>query len=153
MTDEADWHKDWQRRFQQKRAVMAKKEGVCDQEADREFLRGIEEFNAGNWFACHEVLEELWVGETGTVRDLYQGILQVAVALHHWKNGNYRGVMLLFDSGVKLLRHVEPACQGVDVTALIAATERVREALESLGEARMLELDRTLVPRVRLVRK
>ncbi len=152
MTDEADWQKDWQRRFQQKRAVTAKQEGVCSQEADEEFLRGIGEFNAGNWFACHEVLEELWVGETGTVRDLYQGILQVAVALHHWKNGNYRGAMLLFASGVRFLRQVEPTCQGVDVITLIAATERVREVLESLGEARMEELDRRLVPRVRLVR-
>jgi predicted metal-dependent hydrolase len=153
MTDEADWHKGWQRRFQQKRAAEAKKEGVCGQEADGELLRGIEEFNAGNWFACHEVLEELWVGETGLVRDLHQGVLQVAVALHHWKNGNYRGAMLLLASGVKLLRHVEPDCQGVDVDALIVAAERVREALASLGEARMEELDRQLVPRVRLVRR
>ena len=152
MTDETDWHKDWQRRFQQKGAGKAKKEGRCGQQADGEFLRGIEEFNAGNWFACHEVLEELWVGETGTVRDLYQGILQVAVALHHWKNGNFAGAMLLFDSGVKLLRHVEPSCQGVVVTALITDTERVREALASLGEARMQELDPRLVPRVRMVR-
>jgi predicted metal-dependent hydrolase len=151
MTDEADWQKDWQRRFQQKRAVQAKKEGLCSQEADAEFLRGIGEFNAGNWFACPEVLEELWVGETGSVRDLYQGILQVAVALHHWKTGNYAGAMLLLASGVKLLRHVEPTCQGVDVSALIAATERLREALETLGEARMEELDPRLVPRVCLV--
>ncbi len=152
MTDETDWRKDWQRRFQQK-AAKPKKEGVCGQEADGEFLRGIQEFNSGDWFACHEVLEELWVGETGPVRDLYQGILQVAVALHHWKSGNYRGAMLLLDSGAAFLRQVEPSCRGVDVAALIVDTGRVREALESLGEARMEELDRRLVPRVRLVRE
>ena len=126
------------------------KETDCRQPADEELLHGIALFNAEEWFECHEALEELWNGEQGLVRDLYQGILQVAVALHHWRNGNYGGAMILFVSGVRLLRHVEPDCRGVDVAGLIAATDRVCEALAALGAERMHELDRGLIPRVRM---
>jgi uncharacterized protein len=152
MTDGADWQKDWQRRFQRKGADRMPKETDCRQPADEELLQGIALFNDEEWFECHEALEELWNGEQGLVRDLYQGILQVAVALHHWRNGNYGGAMLLFVSGVRLLRHVEPDCLGVDVAGLIAATGRVREALAALGEERMHELDRGLIPRIRMRR-
>lgn len=39
-----------------------------------------------DYFECHEVLEELWL-ERG--RDsLYSGLLQVAVALYHFRNGS-----------------------------------------------------------------
>ena len=152
MTGGADWQKDWQRRFQGKGADKVPKETDCRQPADEELLQGIALFNDEEWFECHEVLEELWNGEQGLVRDLYQGILQVAVALHHWRNGNYGGAMLLCVSGVKLLRHVEPDCRGVDVAGLISATERVREALAALGAERMQELDTTLIPRIRMLR-
>ncbi|OWR27228.1 hypothetical protein CDO73_23575 [Saccharibacillus sp. O23] len=38
-----------------------------------------------DYFECHEVLEELWL-ERG--RDpLYSGLLQIAVALYHFRNG------------------------------------------------------------------
>ncbi|HEY6838899.1 MAG TPA: DUF309 domain-containing protein [Geobacteraceae bacterium] len=125
-------------------------ENDCRREPSEDLLQGIATFNAGEWFECHEILEELWVGESGEARDLYQGVLQVAVALHHWREGNYRGAMHLLASGVKLLHHVEPVCQGVDVAALIAAVGQVRESLEALGPERMAELDRQIIPRVSL---
>ncbi len=125
-------------------------ENDCRRELSEDLLRGIATFNAGAWFECHEILEELWVGEAGEARDLYQGILQVAVALHHWREGNYRGAMLLLASGAKLLSRVEPVCQGVDVAALVEAVGRVRENLEALGPGRMAELDRQILPRVKL---
>ncbi len=120
----------------------------CAEPPPVELIRGIEEFNAGAWFDCHETLEEIWIGEPGVVRDLYQGILQVAVALHHWREGNYNGAVLLFRTGVKLLGHVAPVCQGVDVTGLIQDTDRIRKALEGLGSERTAELDPELIPRV-----
>ena len=46
-------------------------------------LKGIEQFNRGEFFAQHETLEELWRAETRDVRYLYQGILQIGVGLHH----------------------------------------------------------------------
>lgn len=122
---------------------------LCGDTPPAGLLQGIGQFNAGDWFACHETLEELWAGEQGDARHLYQGMLQVAVALHHWREGNFRGTMFLLGSARELLNRVEPACQGVDVAALLQDTARLRQALETLGPDRMAELDAALIPRVR----
>jgi predicted metal-dependent hydrolase len=121
---------------------------ICTEEPPEELLRGIGEFNEGRWYDCHETLEELWAGEQGDARELYQGILQVAVALHHWREGNYRGALSLLGSAAKLLRQVAPVCQGVDAAALIRDAERLRATLEDLGPERMEELDPALIPLV-----
>ncbi|WP_298435762.1 DUF309 domain-containing protein [Geobacter sp.] len=125
--------------------------GSCAEYPPEELLRGIGEFNAGEWFGCHETMEELWAGEQREVKYLYQGILQVAVALHHWREGNFRGALFLFGSAERLLGRVEPACQGVDTAALAADAGRLREALERLGEERMETLDPAFIPRIRFV--
>ncbi len=54
-------------------------------------LAGIEQFNAGEYWECHETLETLWRAEPRPVRDLYQGILQIGVAFHHLRNDNIPG--------------------------------------------------------------
>jgi len=123
---------------------------LCSDLPPAGLLQGIDQFNAGDWFACHETLEELWAGEPGDARRLYQGMLQVAVALHHWREGNFRGAMFLLGSAAELLACVEPACQGVDVAALLRDAGRLRRALENLGPDRMAELDAALIPQVRL---
>ncbi|WP_298270120.1 DUF309 domain-containing protein [Geobacter sp.] len=124
--------------------------GSCAAAAPEELLWGIGEFNAGEWFDCHETMEELWAGEQREVKYLYQGILQVAVALHHWREGNFRGALFLLGSAERLLGRVEPACQGVDTAALAADAGRLREALERLGPERMEALDPALIPRIRM---
>jgi len=127
-------------------------EGDCRQPPPAELLQGIAQFNREEWFDCHETLEDLWIGEPGLIRDMYQGILQVAVGLHHWKTGNYGGAVLLLRKGVELLGHVDADCHGVDLGALMADASRLRERLESLGPESMEELDRGLIPRIRLLR-
>lgn len=108
------------------------------------------EFNRGDWFECHETLEDLWVGEEGETRDLYQGILQVAVALHHWRNGNFGGAISLLEGGAGYLARTQPVCQRIAVAEFILAADRLRESLELLGQDRMKELDPALIPVLRL---
>ncbi|QWV96477.1 DUF309 domain-containing protein [Geomonas nitrogeniifigens] len=121
----------------------------CQSAAPPELQQAIDEFNAGEWFECHETLEELWVGEKGELRDFYQGLLQVAVALYHWRNGNFKGAEGLLQRGSGLLRRVSERCLGVDVAALVAESGVLREALLGLGEERMAELDPALIPKLR----
>ena len=123
----------------------------CEDSPPGELLQAIGEFNRGDWFDCHETLEDLWVGEEGEIRNFYQGVLQVAVALHHWRGGNYAGAVRLLESGSDYLRKVRAVCQRVDVAGLIAAADRMREVLATLGPARMAELDTALIPRLQLV--
>jgi predicted metal-dependent hydrolase len=109
----------------------------------------VEQFNNRQWFECHETLEELWFGESGMKRDLYQGILQIAVALYHWNNLNYPGTMKLLKTGVEILDKVDPVFMQVDVAGLSADSRRLREALETLGVEKMAELDDRLIPKIR----
>jgi hypothetical protein len=91
------------------------------------------------------------MGETGEARELYQGILQISVALHHWKNLNFGGAMSLLKSGADHLSRVQLVCQQMDVAGLMASANKVRESLGHLGKERMAELESSLIPRLQLV--
>ena len=126
--------------------------GGCEDAAPEELLHAIDEFNRGDWFECHETLEELWVGTKGELRDFYQGMLQIAVALHHWRDGNFKGAVSLLKKGGDCLGRVSSPCRGVDVAGLVADAGRFAEELSALGEDRMSELAAHLVPKLRLLR-
>lgn len=123
----------------------------CNLAPSDELLLAIEEFNRGQWFQCHETLEELWVGATGELRDFYQGLLQLAVALHHWRNGNFRGAVILLRGGADLLRRAAPVCREVDVAQLITAAGLLHAELDRLGEERMAEVPEQFIFKVRRV--
>jgi len=123
----------------------------CDESPPGQLLQGIREFNNREWFECHETVEDLWIGETGEVRDFYQGLIQIAVALHHWRNGNFGGAVSLLKGGAGYLRKVSEACQWVDVAALIADADRMRTALEKLGKESMAALAPDLIPLIKTV--
>jgi predicted metal-dependent hydrolase len=55
------------------------------------WVEGIELFNAGRFFDCHEIWEELWRRESGAEKLFYQGMIQAAVAILHAQRGNPRG--------------------------------------------------------------
>lgn len=86
-------------------------------------------FNSGAFFTCHDVLEELWLAEQRPVRLLYQGVLQVAVALYHAERGNEPGARKLLTKAREHLEPFAPACQGLDVAGLLAGIDRGLAAL------------------------
>ena len=114
-------------------------------------LKGIEEFNGGEFYECHEYLEEAWMQEPRRVRFLYQGILQVGVGFYHLQNGNWRGATGLLRNGTQRLREFEPETLGIDVARLVRESERCLEELEALGRERVGEFDAAKIPRVEWV--
>jgi predicted metal-dependent hydrolase len=114
-------------------------------------LRGIEEFNRGEFYECHEYLEEAWMQEPRRVRFLYQGILQVGVGFYHLQNGNWRGATGLLRNGTQRLREFEPETSGIDVAGLVRESERCLSELEALGRGRVREFDASKIPRVKWV--
>lgn len=125
--------------------------GDCEQAASAELLKAMADFNRGDWFESHEILEELWSGERGELRDFYQGLIQVGAALHHWRQGNFGGAVRLLETGAGCLRRARPVCQGLDAADIASAADRLREELQTLGPGRMAELAPGLIPRLRLV--
>lgn len=111
-------------------------------------LTGILRFNAGEFWACHETLEELWRPEPDSVRYLYQGILQIGVGFYHLRRGNYRGAVNKLTSGREYLAPYAPACHTVDVARLLREAGGVRDRLVDAGPAHLGELLEMELPRV-----
>jgi predicted metal-dependent hydrolase len=77
--------------------------------------RGLELFNNGEYFACHEVWEELWKHASGEERRALQGLIQAAVAILHAERGNYRGAQSVFRKAVRNLAGVPNDCLGLRI--------------------------------------
>ncbi len=90
------------------------------------YLAGIEHFNVCDFFESHEVWEELWTDYQGPSRKFYQGLIQAAVALHHFGNGNIRGARKLYFSTRGYLEPYLPHHQGLDLEQFLA---RIRTVL------------------------
>jgi predicted metal-dependent hydrolase len=100
---------------------------------------------------AHEVLEGLWLAERGPVRELYQGVLQIAVALLHRQRGNYQGAVSLLQSGLRHLAPFGPLCRQLDVDRLQRETAELLVHLQELGPQRLTEMEVRRVPKLRLV--
>jgi predicted metal-dependent hydrolase len=84
--------------------------------------RGIELFDRGAWFDCHEAFEEVWRSTTPEPRDLWQGLIQVAVGLHHaLDRGRPEVGRRVLAKGRRRLARLPSPCEGIEVAALLAA--------------------------------
>jgi len=108
-------------------------------------IQGLELFNLGRYFEAHEALETAWRAESGSVRDLYRGILQVGVAYLHIINRNYPGALKVCQRGWKWLLPWPETCRGVAVGSLRQHLEIVMTSLQKLGPQRILEFDTALL--------
>lgn len=118
---------------------------------DHRYLAGIEHFNVCDFYESHEVWEELWTEYSGPSRKFYQGLIQVAVCLHHFGNGNTRGAKKLFFSSKGYLDEYRPRHLGLDVDKLLTQLEVcVQEILDSTEEFPQVEIVPDLIPEIHL---
>jgi len=80
---------------------------------------GIELFNAGRYLAAHELFEELWEATQGGDSDFFKGLVQAAVALHHFESGNLEGAQKLHSGLRRCLAGYLPAHAGLDVARFL----------------------------------
>jgi hypothetical protein len=99
-----------------------------------EFWQGVEQFNAGQYYACHDTLEALWIEAAEPEKTFYQGILQIAVALYHLSNHNLRGAMILLGEGSNRLRRYPSEYGGIDVDELLSQSAALLTALQQTPE-------------------
>ena len=123
----------------------------CDEPTPPALMEGIAQFNRGEFFEQHETLELLWRAERRDIRYLYQGILQIGVAFHHLRRLNHHGTVYMLTRGPRYLAPFAPACQGVDVAALLRDAAAALREVERLGPARLAEFDWSLAPKVQRV--
>jgi predicted metal-dependent hydrolase len=125
---------------------------ACQGELHPLAIRGIQSYNAGDYFAAHEELELAWREERGPVRDLYHGILQVGLGYYHILRLNYRGAVKMFLRCRQWLDPFPSTCRGVDVDTLRADFLRAEAELFRLGPGHLERFNPTLLRPVRFVR-
>src|SRR5437879_11840691 len=103
---------------------------------DPRYLAGIVLFNRGDFFEAHEVWENLWVDSAGPERSFYQGLIQAAVGLCHFCNGNLRGAVKLFHSRRRYLAAGGSAFQGLDMPDINQRMERCIDSILYVYAAR-----------------
>ncbi len=108
------------------------------------YSRGIELFNHGEFFDAHEVLEDIWRESAGPEKKFLQGLIQVAVALHHHSTGNLRGARSLMDRAGRNLEPYPDQFYGIELGQL-------RIALAAWQEAMALGAEVPPQPRVRCI--
>ena len=82
---------------------------------DPRYLAGIVLFNRGDFFEAHEVWESIWLEEHGPDRQFYQGLIQAAVGLCHFCNGNVRGAAKLYRSSRDYLARYGAVYHGMNL--------------------------------------
>ena len=115
------------------------------------YLKGVAYFNACEFFEAHEVWEELWKNYRGELRLFYKGLIQAAVALHHFGNGNIRGARKVHLSSRGYIAQYRPVCMGLDVDAFLARfDECFAEVVASREEFPRIDVKPELIPEIEL---
>ena len=117
----------------------------CQDELPASVQEGLCLFNAGEYFQAHEVLENVWRGEPRPIRELYRGILQVAVAYYHLGRGNLTGARKMFRRSQVWLRAFPDMCQGINLAQFRHDFEVVQAWVERFSPDQMFEFDQSLL--------
>ena len=104
-------------------------------EAHDSWAEGIELFNAGQFFDCHEVWEEVWKRSSGAEKLFYQGMIQAAVAILHAQRGNPRGARSTWDKARTKLEPLPAEHMGIALAELRAAVDAFINAAKEGGLA------------------
>ena len=94
-------------------------------------IEGINLFNAGNFFEAHEVLEDVWREAPVDEKRYWQGLVQVAVALHHHSTGNMVGARSVMARATRNLGPCSREWRGINVGKLQGVLAQWLEAAES----------------------
>jgi predicted metal-dependent hydrolase len=93
---------------------------LTPEERRRLFLEGIELFNGGRFYDSHEVWEDIWRSTTPEPKNLFQGLIQIAAALHQFLDLHRQEApgRTLAKARVRLEPYAPVAC-GLDISNLL----------------------------------
>lgn len=111
------------------------------------YLEGLKLYDQGAYFEAHEVLEDLWRVTEGPDRKFYQGLIQLAVVLHHLKRGNPVGARNVLATCRRHLEPYRPRYGGLSVDGLFALADDITAMLDK-GEVRLPDSVPQLTPMI-----
>lgn len=68
-----------------------------------QFLKGIELFNQEEFYDCHDTIEEIWLQESSDQQPFLQGLIQSAVAFHHYQHGKLGAARSMLNLAIEKL--------------------------------------------------
>ena len=95
---------------------------------------GLTRWDEQRYFEAHELLEHAWKAASGVERDLWKGVIQVAVAGVHLQRDNRLGAHRLLGRALDRLGTAPDEHDGVDVARLRTTATAARDRLAA-GDA------------------
>ena len=114
------------------------------------YLAGVVLFNEQDFFGAHEVWEDLWADSYGDERRFYQGLIQAAVGLCHFTNGNLNGAIKLYRSSRDYMQACGTSLLGLDIAEFWREMEVCYRPLLGATFKRSVRPDENSLPTIRL---
>ena len=86
-------------------------------------------FNEGDYYTCHDLLEELWMLEKNNL--FLKGLLQMTVALYHYGYGNVKGARAMMTAAYHYLQPYRPVYWGLNVEQVMEFIQQCRQLIPS----------------------
>jgi predicted metal-dependent hydrolase len=96
-----------------------------------QYQRGISLFNNAEFFDAHEALEDIWRAAPPENKKFLQGLIQVAVAFHHYSTGNRVGMRSVLERAIRNLSQPSGSFGQFQLAALLQSLAQWREALDN----------------------
>ena len=117
---------------------------------DARLMRGVAAFNAGGFFAAHEIWEALWLETVGPEKVPLQGLVQIAAGYAKIESGVRGGAIKLLSRGLDRVRHSEPNGLGLALKPFIEGVEADLDRVRATAES-ALNLDVVHVPTLQTI--
>ncbi len=89
-------------------------------------ITALKKFNAGDYFECHEILEDIWFDVRDDSRNFYQGLLHITVAFYHLtKKNNFKGTLIQLNKAIEKLDGYKEFFLGIDVSKLVKQIKKI----------------------------
>ena len=88
-----------------------------------ELVEAVSLFNRRYYWETHEVLEHVWMDESGPRKLFLQGLIQAAAALYHVLGANPKGCIKLAHDAAEKLSKFAPTQEGIPLIGLIESLQ------------------------------
>lgn len=78
-----------------------------------EYYQFFVSFNEGDYYTCHDLLEDIWLADRSNL--FIKGLLQMSVAIYHYEYGNLKGARTMFATANRYLELYRPFYWGLDL--------------------------------------
>jgi len=114
-----------------------------------EFYTGLELFNRGFYFECHDVWEEIWGDAKGKNKIFYQALIMSAVSLYHFGNENLEGALSCLQKAIRQFSQLPETFLGLNVTGFVQQMQQFFDGM-AVGQTELTE-EPLAKPRPRIV--